>query len=188
MDSTFFLDKVIDLLITVIGVAFGSYIALYIAKYQINQQTKQEQRKNDEITRTLINRCKLELRDNKSLLKNQLIPTLELSKKPHESHYEWILTIAASFESAAYKDLLRLNLSHNMPKKIEGGLSSSYEMLEGIHNMIKRALAGFKYQDVYGGIPDFRQTNYDNIKTYSQTVLSHVDYCLKKTAEFIDKE
>lgn len=185
---TFLLDKSVDLLVTVIGVGLGSYLALYIAKFQLNQQTKQEKEKNLEITATLIDRCRIELRDNKNGLKNQLIPIFDLSQKPHELHYEWMLAIAESFERISYDDLLRMNLSHNMSKRIEGYLSTSYGMLEGIHSMIKVALAGFKFQDLYGGTPDYRQTSYDNIKTYSATVLTQIESALNEIDKYIKKK
>jgi hypothetical protein len=178
------LDKSVDLLVTVIGVGIGSYLALYIAKFQLNQQSQQEKQKNEEITTTLIDRCRLELRDNQSVLTNQLIPVLDLSQRPHELHYEWLLAYAESFQRSAYDDLLKLNLSHNMPKKIEASISTSFEMLDGLLSMIKIALAGFRYQDIYGGTPDFRQISYDNVKTYSRTVLNHLEYSLKVINKF----
>lgn len=188
MNLQLILDKSIDLLVAIIGVGLGSYLALYIAKFQLNQQTKQEQERNTEITATLIGRCRIELRDNKSALKNQLIPIFDLSGKPHELHYEWMLAIAESFERVSYEDLLSMNLSHNMPKRVEGHLSSSYRMLEGLNGMVKIALAGFKYQNLYGGTPDYRQTSFNNIKTYSQTVCKHIEYSLNEIEKHIEKQ
>ena len=52
----------------------------------------------------------------------------------------------------------------------------------------KIALAGFKYQNLYGGTPDYRQTSFNNIKTYSQTVCKHIEYSLNEIEKHIEKQ
>lgn len=97
------------------------------------------------------------------------------------------MAITDSFENVAYDELLKLNLSHNMPKRIEASLSTSFEMLEGLHYMVKEALAGYKYQNVYGSTPDFRESNYKFIIMYTNTISERLEWLLKETNEFTEK-
>jgi hypothetical protein len=185
--TTFFLDKAVDLLVTILGVGLGAYLALLGIKYQMSEQAKKEKKRNDEITATIIDRCRLELRDNKLALENKLLPILDPTIEPNKLHYEWMLTITESFQHTAYDELLRLNLSHNMPKRIDNSLAASYKMLDGLHYMAKIAQAGWGYQNIYGGDPDFRRLDYKNILNYTPTVYKRLKSALDEITQYTKK-
>lgn len=175
-----------DLVITFVGVFGGGIAAFWVARWQIKQETKESLRKEKGMFKHKFKRVKLELRDNRNSIK-QLQGILDESRSARLDLWIWARTVTDSFSTSAYNNLIRSNLDHHLPKRIEGCLFISHSMVAGLKNMVRQATAGHEFIAGYRG--DTKQQNLllKNVKTYAQTVHKHLEYCVKKLYKYAEE-
>jgi predicted DNA-binding transcriptional regulator len=172
-----------DYIVNFLSVFIAVLAAFFIAKWQLGQQKRLEDEKNNILLQTYLRRVTFELNFNKS----NLIILREIISKQSRSrvdHWDWMFTIADSFQKTAYEDLLRTGLQKLLPSRVEKSMFITYRMIDTLFAFIKQGRAITSYSYGCTGSGDIADGHFDGVKNYANTVLKRVKYTYTTMADY----
>lgn len=145
------------------------------------RRNAEKQAADDRYLKELYKRARLELRDNKNLVDHRLTEAAQ-DRNMFPAHRAYLNEIVNAFRFTAYQVLLDSGLMRNLPQPVIQGLSSAFDLLEDLRNMVRMDSVALPYLSTVAN--KARQTTViENTITYTQTVKNN----LKWDCETIDK-
>lgn len=141
-----------NLFATIVGILIGVPIAFEINRRQEDQRMKLERdarsRENNEILRSIYERIKDEIIQNRQILK-RLRFALDQTETSRKDHWAWMIAIAEGFSDDAYEHLKESRLREDFPFELHLSVEIAYTFLNGLKSRINEADAAHSFHYGY---------------------------------------
>src|ERR1022692_214778 len=148
-------EVIVPFAVQVVAVLIAAVLAFLPVRYAFrkqraadrddeNQRNAEKQAADERYLKELFKRARIELRDNKNLVDRRLSEAAQ-DRNMYPAHRAYLVEIVNAFRFTAYQALLDSGLMRNLPQPVIHGLSSSFDLLEDLRNMVRMDSVALPY-------------------------------------------
>ena len=166
------LQKWSDLIITLVGVFLGAFLAYRIESARTKRQESRERlaegHRNRQHLQAFLDRVKFELRNNEQTV-TQILEKLDRTEEARVDLFQWIAALGKALAVVAYDDLSRSGLQSLLPESLQSDLFDARQRTLGFQSMLEAAEPAAKFYFGYGGGQPAADKVRQNLRTYGDT-------------------